>query len=74
LIFLRSGNGVPRSGEESFDFVDRVNAFKCELLEKAFKRGKGNYKEAAKLLNLYPTYVYNLLQKLSMTHLLNLRE
>ena len=48
-----------------------MNGFKRDLLEKAFRRAKGNYKEAARLLNLYPAYVYNLLEKLQMTYLLN---
>ena len=43
----------------------------CDEREGRGPRAKGNAKEAAKLMDLYPTYVYNLLEKLQLTHLRN---
>jgi len=51
-------------------YYERVNATKRELLENAFTRTGGNYKEAAKLLGLNATYVFRLIQNLKLTHVL----
>ena len=47
-----------------------LNAAKCDLLEKAFLRAGGDYKQAADLLGLNPRYIYRLLHNLKLTHLL----
>ena len=49
-----------------------LNATKRELLERAF--AGGDYKKAAALLGLYPTYLYRLLRNLKLMHLLKDRQ
>src|SRR5262249_30794212 len=39
-------------------FQEVLNATKRDLLEKAFSRANGDYKQAAVLLGLNPTYIY----------------
>jgi DNA-binding NtrC family response regulator len=51
-------------------YQEVLNATKRDLLEKAFARGGGDYKQAAAILGLNPRYVYRLLHNLKLTHLL----
>ena len=64
---IEAGNA--RDGDVP-NFYESLNATKRDLLEKAFTKADGNYKEAARLLGLNPTYVYRLLKNLKLNHLL----
>ena len=60
------------SGEmPSANYQEVLNATKRDLLEKAFARSGGDYKQAAALLGLSPRYIYRLLHNLKLTHLLS---
>ncbi|MBI2151073.1 MAG: sigma-54-dependent Fis family transcriptional regulator, partial [Acidobacteria bacterium] len=64
-IFETSGGGdaLPK-------YQEMLNDAKRDLLEKAFARAGGDYKQAAALLGLNPTSIYKLLRNLNVTHLL----
>ena len=47
-----------------------LNAKKREIIQEAFATAGGDYKVAAALLGLYPTYMYRLLKNLKMMHLM----
>jgi transcriptional regulator with GAF, ATPase, and Fis domain len=64
-LFESGSNGSPLP-----NYQEVLNATKRDLVEKAVARSDGDYKKAAELLGLNPTYIYRLLHNLKLTHLL----
>jgi len=54
------------SGGASTRYHDAVLALKRELITRAVEQAKGNYTEAAKLLDLHPNYLHRLIRNLDL--------
>ena len=54
------------SGSAPTRYHDAVLALKKELITKAVEQAKGNYTEAAKLLDLHPNYLHRLIRNLEL--------
>ena len=57
--------GDPQDGA-STRYHDAVMALKKDLIAKAVEQAKGNYTEAAKLLDLHPNYLHRLIRNLEL--------
>ena len=56
-----------RSGQrDSVKYHDRLNQLKKQMIVNAFSQTKGNYTEAAKLLDLHPNYLHRLIRNLNL--------
>ena len=61
----QSPGGEPQDGA-STRYHDAVMALKKDLIAKAVEQAKGNYTEAAKLLDLHPNYLHRLIRNLEL--------
>jgi len=57
---LSANTAIPRTFQEITDAAQR------DVIQKALRKTGGNVKDAAKLLNLNPTYIYRLMKRLRM--------
>jgi len=56
-----------RSGQrDSVKYHDRLNQLKKQMIVNALSQTKGNYTEAAKLLDLHPNYLHRLIRNLNL--------
>ena len=64
------GQKIETAKAEPPSYYDIIYQPKRRLIETAFARGNGDYKEAARILGLHPKAIHRFLQNLDLPHLL----